>query len=60
MLPTDGVDISAAAVILGEVASQALIHIGTSKDQQEPAPAPEYRTVSDHMNQILAKGGPLL
>lgn len=37
--PTYRVDISTAAVVLGEVASEALVHICTAQHQHEPAPA---------------------
>ena len=36
---TNGVNVSAAAVVLGEVAPQPLIHIGAAQHQQETTPA---------------------
>lgn len=36
---TYGVEVRAAAVVLGEVAPEALVHVGGAQDQQEALPA---------------------
>ena len=36
---TNGIDVSTGAVVLGEIPSETLVHIGTAQHQEEATPA---------------------
>lgn len=44
---TNGVDISTATVILGQISPQALVHVCTSQDQQKAIPAAKFNAGCD-------------